>query len=408
MAKPMLVTLPCVLLLLDYWPLNRTVSRPWTKLVSEKIPLLGLAAVSSWITIQAQAQGRAVLTVTQAPIEARLGNTLIAYAGYLRNALWPARLSAFYPYPAPANFLERTLVAAAILTLVSASVLAMRRQRPYLLVGWLWYLGTLIPVIGLVQVGVQAMADRYTYIPLIGILVMVAWSARDTVAAWRIPRAAVAFVATLLLAACAAVSLSQIECWNDSIRVWQHALEATESNYMAEYLLGLAVAQKGDQEAANLMQQGRTLDAELVQRRTRREAIARYQSAVKIQSSLPELHYALGRALAAEGKPAAAEQEYLTALDQNRDYAEAYTNLGGLYQTQGRLEDAKACFTKAVEIDPGQAEGRYNLAGILMTQGKVPEAIDQLEAALQSSKITPEIRQMIQERLNQYRSKPSR
>jgi tetratricopeptide (TPR) repeat protein len=279
MAKPMLVTLPFLLLLVDVWPLGRVSGRPWSRiapLLSEKIPLFALSAAAAGATYLVQQAGGAVRSRDAFPLVLRLENALVSYIVYIAKMFWPARLAVFYPYPAEVPAWQ---AAAAALAIAAVSMLVLRsvRKRPYLAVGWLWYLVTLAPVIGLVQVGAQARADRYTYIPMIGLTIMLAWGAADLLG--RVPRAkpAVAVLAAAVCAGCAAITWLQAGYWRDSRTLFQHAVDVTNGNYLAHHNLGVALAES----PADLNQ-----------------AIAHFQAVLQIKPDYARAHTDLGSALA--------------------------------------------------------------------------------------------------------------
>ena len=258
-SKPMVITLPFVLLLLDYWPLervrgahdesDRTATLPWSRLVIEKLPLLALSAASAVITMQAQQAGGAVRTTSEVSFGSRIANAIWAYAMYLWKMIWPARLAPLYPHPGDSLAAWQVVVAAAILLAITAMAWRLRTRR-YLLVGWLWFLGTLVPVIGLVQVGDAAMADRYAYIPLIGIFVMIAFGVAD----WAKSRQYgfwPAVPAALILAALAFTTHRQIDYWQSSVDLWSHTLAVTENNFIAEDNLGGALILEDKEEEAH-------------------------------------------------------------------------------------------------------------------------------------------------------------
>jgi tetratricopeptide (TPR) repeat protein len=389
LSKPMLVTLPCVLVLLDYWPLGRTRNSSsngltkWWQLALEKLPMFALVALSSSLTVVAQHRGEAMLNVSQDPPLVRLGNGAIAYASYIQKAFWPAKLAAFYPYPQPDGFVTRAVVSVVLLLAVSLIGWMLRAKRPYLLVGWLWFLGMLVPVIGLIQVGMQASADRYTYLPLIGIFVMVAWGAADFGASYQLPISALFGLGAASLGACALGTWIQLGYWHDGVSLWQHALRVTDGNFMGEYLLGLAVAERADTEAFRLQEQGRGDEAEQTRQNGYEAASVLYQKAIRIQPMQPEPHYALGRALLQLGRQQGAKEQYLEAIKCKPNYAEAQTNLGLIYQAQGRLNAASDCFNAALKIHPDQVEGHYNLAQTLTLQKHFAEALSHYQRALE-------------------------
>ena len=258
MAKPQVITFPCVLLLWDYWPLQRLRSssaspeypaRSFSWLVREKLPLFLLVAASAVITLQAQRLGHAVRTTAEFSLASRLENALVAYVRYIQFTVWPAGLSPVYPHPENSIASWQAACAAALLALITALAL-WQKQRRYLLVGWLWFLGTLVPMIGLVQVGQQAMADRYAYLPLLGLLIMVVWGVAELIARWRIPSPYVAVVAVSVLLALAIVTYRQLGYWHTSESLWTRALAVTRNNYTAHGNLADALARQQRSEEA--------------------------------------------------------------------------------------------------------------------------------------------------------------
>jgi len=315
MTKPMLVTLPFVLLLLDYWPLRRMASRPLRALIVEKLPLFVLAALSSAVTMVVQ-RAEALSSLTALPFSRRISHAVTSYVGYLARAFWPADLAVFYPYP-PALPLGEVLAAAVLLVGVTVTVLRMARAYPYLPVGWLWYLGTLVPVIGIVQAGLHSMADRHTYVPLIGIFIIVAWGVPDLLA--RVPRrqAVLAIGACAVSAACALITWRQLGHWHDSGTLFEHALAVTTDNFVAHNNLG-----------EERMRQGRV-----------REASEHFREAVRLEPRFALAHVNLGGALFSDGRIEEAIAQHAEALRLSPDDADAHYNLGvALY----RLETSTA------------------------------------------------------------------
>ncbi len=356
MAKPMLVTLPFTLLLLDVWPLGRLPLR-----VREKLPLLALTIASSVITFVVQQQAGAVKELVELPIGRRAANALVAYVAYIGKALWPGGLAAIYPYP---ESIASWRVGAALALLAAITALAFRaRQRyPYVLVGWLWYLVTLVPVIGLIQVGSQPIADRYTYVPLIGLFIVVAWGVPDLLARWPWRFSVMRAAAVLVIAASAATARAQVRHWRNSVALWEHALAVTTANYRAEGNLGHALASEG------------RLD----------EAISHYTAAVRIHPGYAEAHNNLGLALATQGKIDEAIPHYTEAIRSMPDYFDAHGNLGAALAGRGRYADAINHFAIAVRLQPEQGRARQNLARAhydfgrtLAEQGNVEQAIQQ-------------------------------
>lgn len=446
MSKPMVVTLPFVLFLLDIWPLRQAL-RSALRL---KIPLLGLSAAGATAAYLIQRSSGAVREVVQFPLGLRVENAVVSYAIYILKMLWPARLAVFYPYPHDLPAWQIAL-SALLLAVISTVVLRERRSRPYLAVGWLWYLGTLVPVIGLIQAGAQARADRYTYLPMVGLGIMLAWGLPEVLKS----KVAVsgAIVACL---ACAVLCEAQIQYWRNSETLFRHALNVTSGNYLAHHNLGVALADEGrfpeaieqyqaalqiEPNAANvqtdygnaLARSGHIPEAIAHYQAALRalpdspithndlanafaatpgsmpEAIAEYQNALRlkpdyvearnnlaqVQSNAAEMQYSLGVDLAKSGKPEAAILYFKEALRLKPDYVDAHNNLGVVLAGAGRVEEAISHFEDALRIDPNSADAHVNL-GIALSgiPGRMPEAVRHFEAALRI-KPDPEIQQML-------------
>jgi tetratricopeptide (TPR) repeat protein len=410
--KPMLVTVPFVLLLLDYWPLGRfsfrrgAVDSPNPKssrvrgqgpvplrLVLEKVPFFVLSAISSLLTFFVQRSGGAVGSLQRLPMETRLANAIVSYAHYIQKMVWPRNLAVLYPYP---DMIAMGQVGLAGILLLGISVFVFRwaRTRPYLLVGWLWYLGTLVPVIGLVQVGTQAMADRYTYVPLIGLFIMIAWGIPDILAGWRYRKATLTVSAVLLLSIFMVVTNLQIQKWHDNIRLFTHTLKVTNRNALIHYNLGIALSvQRKDGEAMahykealwidpNYVEAYNNLGVTLADQGKTQEAISYYSQALRINPKYVEAHNNLGNVLAKQGKIEEAAVHYTEALRTKPDFAEAHYNLGTLLARQGKIEEAGAHFTQALRIKPDYAEAYNNLGNVLAQQGKIEEAATYYTQAL--------------------------
>jgi tetratricopeptide (TPR) repeat protein len=375
MAKPMLVTLPFVLLLADYWPLARlsltgrdtaVTSAPGPgislkRLVWEKAPLFGLAGIFCLVTIYAQKTVGAFWSLKTLPFTTRLANALTAYVGYIGKMFWPAHLAVAYPYPAHNSQLWPVLAAALLLAGLSFLAFWQARRRPYLLVGWLWYLGTLVPVIGLVQVGRQTMADRYTYIPYIGLFIAVVWGIAELASRWRTSRFLLPVGAGAVLSALAVCAWVQVGYWRNSIALYEHTLKVTGNNALVHVNLGVALAEQGK------------LD----------QAIAQYNEAVHLKPDFAEAHFNLGAALAAQGKLNQAIAQYTETLRLKPGLAEAHIGLGEALAAQDRLDQAAAQYTAALRLKPDLAVTRNNLGVILADQGKFAEAITQFQKAIQ-------------------------
>jgi protein O-mannosyl-transferase len=372
MAKPMIVTLPFAFWLLDIWPLRRLPSPKPRLVFLEKVPFLALSTAVAVITYVVQHGSRAVKPF---PLELRVENALVSYAAYIGKTFWPLDLAVFYPYPPGISLWEPALAALALLC-VSVLVVRAFRTRPYLAVGWFWYLGTLLPVIGLIQVGAQARADRYTYIPMIGLSIMIAWSAADVVSRWPRSKPVVTALAAAACVCCAVLAFSQIQYWRSSETLFAHALEVTHGNYVAHHNYGLAISD----------QPGRLP-----------EAIVHYQEALRIQPQSVEARTDLGSALAQSGHLEQAIAEYKTALQIAPDCTICRSNLdmarrqlaGELFDQgvalakSGRTPEAIDRFEAALRLDPADAEAHNDLGVALATLGRTAQAIQEFKAALQ-------------------------
>ena len=446
MSKPMVVTLPLVLFLLDRWPLRR----PLRSALPVKIAMLVLSAAAATAAYLVQRGSGAVREVGQFPLGLRLENAVVSYAVYIGKMSWPARLAVFYPYP---HRLPPWQIALAALLLAGISTVVFREQRsrPYLAVGWLWYLGTLVPVIGLIQVGAQARADRYMYLPMVGLSIMLAWGLPEVLKS----RIAISGAVAACLA-CVVVCEAQIQYWRNSETLFRHALDVTSGNSLAHHNLGVALAAEGrfpeairqyqaaleiQPDAANvqtdygnaLAKSGHIAEAIAHYRAALGvlpdspithndlgnalaaipgsvpEAIAEYQTALRlkpdyeearnnlaqVQSNAAGMQYNQGVELARSRKPDSAIPYFEEALRLKPDYVDAHNNLGVVLAGAGRVEEAIAHFEAALRIDPNSADAHVNL-GIALSgiPGRKPEAIRHLEAALRI-RPDPEIRQML-------------
>jgi Flp pilus assembly protein TadD len=444
MSKPMLVTLPFVLLLLDVWPLGRVsfageqigdkggavrTARVQTALAlaREKIPLFVLAACSSVVTVLAQSRGGAVRPLELLPIGVRVATALTSYVMYLVKAVWPSRLAVFYPLDRSIHFWQ---VGGALAVLVAITWLAIgaRRRQPYLLVGWLWYLGTLVPVIGFVQVGMQSMADRYTYVPLIGVFVMGVWGISDAVARWAGRRVALPAAAAVIVIACTVATRAQVTLWQDARTLWTHALAVTGDNELAHVAvgtllgaegryaeavphfreairiapdsatahrdLGLALISMGRLDEAvehlsmavryqpSFVQAQHELGAALAGLGRYGEAIPHYLEALRLDPSQPATHWALGVALMTFGRADEAIAHYQEALRLRPDFAKAHNDLGFALMAEGKNEEAKSHFAEALRLEPDLTEAHDNLGFALAAEGRLAEAIPHLAEAV--------------------------
>jgi tetratricopeptide (TPR) repeat protein len=400
MCKPMLVTLPCVLLLLDFWPLNRwRAGSPGVarRLLIEKIPFFAASAAASAVTVFAQSRGGAVASVADYPWSVRLANALIAYGQYLGKCFVPIKLAVFYPYFAEQPAPGRIALAGFAVAGVTFVALAFLRRRPYLLVGWLWFLGTLVPVIGLIQAGGQSMADRYTYVPLIGIFIMATWGLADAIPPGPRRSRALALAGAGVLAGCAILTSRQLSYWRDGLRLFRHALAVTSDNWVAHANLYATLAKAGAPEAATEFQEMMRILAGFAETYDQKgialertpghslEAIRQFQTAVQILPVLPEPHYNLGTALARlPGRRPEAIAEFRTAIRLKPDFAAAHFNLGtALAATPEGRSDAIAEFEAAVRLEPGNALAHFQL-GLLLSEkpGRLGEALREYQTAI--------------------------
>jgi protein O-mannosyl-transferase len=404
-SKPMVVTLPCVLLLLDFWPLHRVhgwggpnpetafpvPQASFSRLVLEKLPLFAFSAAVCAVTIFAQRSGGSMRLVL--PLGVRLENAIYAYAMYVGKGFWPAWLAVFYPHPGATLAGWQVALASLFVLSVSALVWWQRAVRPYLIVGWLWFLGTLVPVIGLVQVGEQAIADRYAYIPLIGIFVMVVWGAADLADIWQLSFGTRAKAAAIALGILILFTCDQLRYWRSAVDLWSHSVDVTRNNFFGEQNLGAALL------ASDRYQ----------------EALPHFQKAVELKPSEPGGHLNLAAIFTLTDRPKDAILQYETAIPLVSDphmRLQAYLTLGRLYSNLGEYSEARASYEEALRIDPQQSdardelakvelsdairnvaespsgEGYLHLGQIFQQQGRVPEAQAAYERAL---KLNPKL-----------------
>jgi len=405
MSKPMLVTLPFVMLLLDYWPLNRFAAaasqasgspaqrHPFLRLVREKIPLFALVAISSAITFWVQQQSGALKPLDTMPLDVRIANALLSYVAYIGKMFWPADLAVLYPYPTAFTWWK---VAGAFILLTAISGFAVRnaKRRPYVAVGWFWYLGTLVPVIGLVQVGIQAMADRYAYIPLIGLYVIMAWSASELTL--KFPRAKIVLTtatATVLLLLTAA-TVKQVRYWQNTVTLFEHTLAVTTHNWLPHFNLAFVLDRQGRAEAAAWhyrevlrIKPGHdsahnNLGLALEKLGQTEEAIRHYSAALQINPDFEKAHNNLGLALEKLGRTEEAAAHFRDALRLKPDYENAHNNLGLALEKLGRTKEAIAHFREALRIKPDYEQGHYNLANTLQRMGLLDEAVAHYQEAV--------------------------
>src|SRR6185369_4465839 len=391
MAKPMLVTLPVVMLLMDYWPLDRFRggaqgegrSRlsgrglPLVVLVKEKIPFFACALLSSVATIIAQHSGGAVKSFDEIPFAIRIQNALISYVRYIGKTLWPHDLAILYPIPHSFH-LWQVFSSLLVLIIISAATVLSRHRRPYLAVGWFWFIVTLVPVIGLIQVGIQSMADRYTYIPLTGLFIMAAWGVPDLVRDLQYRKGILAFLAGAVIIAAASLSWRQLGYWQNSISLYRHTLQVTTGNHLIHYNLGTALANRGDLDAAipefrealrfnpNDSITHNNLGLALANKGDVDAAINEYREALRLTPNFSDSHNNLGIALANKGSMDLAIQEFREALRIKPDYSDAHNNLGIVLARTGSLDAASREYQEALRLTPNFSEAANNLGRALV------------------------------------------
>ena len=388
MSKPMVVTLPAVLLLLDYWPLKRFdlaafVARPRlaVRLLLEKLPFVLAALLTGLITLRAANRVGSLPSVAHCPIPDRLANATLSYAGYFRQVFWPGNLAVYYPLPA--TFSVWSVAGAALLLLgISVTAFCLARRRPYVVVGWLWYLVTLLPVIGLIQLAGYSHADRYTYVSLIGVFVLLVWGVHDLSQRWRYGVLAMSVAGSAAIVLCLGLTQQQLGHWKNSVSLWTHTLACTSGNSEAHYYLGVAWSKQGKWK----------------------EAMPQFERVLQLKPDDAEAHHNLGIALAAQGKLDEAIAHYAQALQLKPDYAEAHSDLAVALAAQEKWQEAIAQFERALQLKPDYADAAGNLAWLLatcrearfrnpaealrraqrareLTQSRVPEVLDTLAAA---------------------------
>ncbi|MHC4258833.1 MAG: tetratricopeptide repeat protein [Planctomycetota bacterium] len=383
MAKPMLVTLPFLLLLLDYWPLNRFGVREPLKIsgkstdaahrgasvqqiMIEKIPFFVLSAVSCVITFLTQKAGGVIVDIKSIPLMERVGNALFSYAAYMGKMLWPRNLAVFYPFTAVRGIPFRQFVLCALLLVgVSCVVLRFGRSRKYLLVGWFWFVGTLIPVIGLVRFTGSSYADRFTYIPYIGLFIMIAWGVAGFVSRWAYRKVVLGVSMVIVLTVMGIRAHRQVGFWNNSVMLFSHALEVSPYNCLAWYNLGTAYDDLG----------------------RHREAIEAYEQAIRIKPDHVDAFYNLGNACSNLGRYQEAIEAFEQAIRIKPDFAHAHSNLGTAYGNLGRYKEAIEALEQAIRIKPDHVDAFYNLGNVYGNLGRFQAAI---EAFAQATRIKPD------------------
>jgi Tfp pilus assembly protein PilF len=368
LSKQTLVTMPCLLLLLDYWPLGRmslneppaSRRRQISKLLIEKLPFLAVSAGFSIVAVFAQRSGHGLKTFAAMPLAVRCENAIVVYAGYLAKSFVPRDLVVYYPHPG-GQFAWTTIAGAgALLLAISAAALVGIRRYPFLFVGWAWYLGTLVPMIGLVQVGGQQMADRYMYFPIIGLFVALVWLICELVPAGAVHSRLLPTAALAGLAALASLTFVQVGYWRDDLALFGHAIESGPDNSFSRNKLGTALVQRGKLP----------------------EAIEQFEQAIRLNPHAIDPRYNLGLVYQNTGRSQAAADLYRAVLADNEDHTDAHNNLGAILLDRGQFEEAKRHFARAAEIDPTRVEAFINLGAVSLRNGQYAEAIAANERAL--------------------------
>ena len=409
MAKPMLVTLPFVLLLLDFWPLKRfhykdncllqseKVTHYDTKriyrLTLEKFPLVIPVVISCVLTFFAQKSGGAVIVLEKLSMKNRIANALVSYVDYVFKMFWPNKLAVFYPHPG--NTLHEWQILGAALLITCACFLAIwtARKYPYIVIGLFWYLGTLVPVIGLVQVGEQAMADRYTYIPLIGLFIIVAWGISDLFRKWHIRKIYLSVIAMMILSVLTARTYSQIRYWKNGVTLFEHAIKVTENNFKAHNNLATALGQTDldraifhYKEAVRIHPQYVTalgnLGLAFFNKGNYDEAVSYFTKAVKINPKKIDMRMDLANIFFLQGKHEKAISQYREILKTDSKNANAHFNLALMLSDQKKFDQAELHYKEALKINPNHETAHYNLGNIELKQGKLKEAFTHFAEAI--------------------------
>lgn len=370
MAKPMLVTLPFVLLLLDYWPLGRFQwgrqfghqRRLAWRLILEKVPLFILTVASSIVTYVIQQSEGAMELGKSYPLNIRISNSAVSYIAYIGKLIYPSRLAVLYPYPGDSLPLWQPIVSLLVLAVVSLVVIYAARRRGYLAVGWFWFLGTLVPVIGLVQVGAQAMADRYSYLPSIGIFIMVAWGAAEMAARWRYRETILGIGAGMVLTALLICTLLQVRYWRTGTTLYEHTVSVTENNYIIHSNYGTLLRDEGREN----------------------EALKHLGIALQINPRYYYAHYGIGTVLLRQEKYAEAIECFNKALRFKPDYYRAYSDMGGAFIKQGKTDRAIESWKKALSIKSDYHHANYNMGVAMTEQGKYEDAINYFNTAVRA------------------------
>jgi tetratricopeptide (TPR) repeat protein len=352
MSKPMLVTWPFVMLLLDYWPLERFKRNSGWRLVAEKIPFFALAALASVVTLVVQKRGGSLALSESLPFDARAENTLVSYCRHLGKMFWPTDLAVLYPHPGYWP-IEKVLLAGGLLLGISVLLLVNRQRYPFLLMGWLWFCGMLVPVIGLVQTGSQAMADRHSYIPSLGVLILAIWGACEVTRRRRYQVVALSVAGCAAVVLCFGLTRQQLGYWKDSESLFRHALKVTENNYLAHLNLGTALGMKGQID----------------------EAISQFQETIRLKPDYADAHFNLGATLGMKGQVDEAVKQFQEAIRLNPDHAKAHYYLGITFDRKGQIDEAISQYQETIRLKPGDADTHFNLGNALLQKEQTGGAI---------------------------------
>jgi protein O-mannosyl-transferase len=348
------------LLLLDYWPMGRLTSwKIFPRLIFEKIPLFILAAIVGIVTFLSSFHGDVTISIDKLPLTDRLANAVVSYAKYLGKMFWPENLAVFYPYPKEFGLFQ-IIGAVLLLSVLSCLAIFSARKYRYVLMGWLWYLGTLVPVIGLIQVGKQAMADRYAYISMIGLSIIIAWGIPDLLRGWQQRRIVFAITSGAVILGLMICTVLQVQRWQNGVTLFEHALRVTEMNSRAHYNLGISLTDLGKYD----------------------EAIYHFSYAIRLEPEYAALYSHMGVALAGQGKTEEAIAYYNEALRRKRDDETTHNNLGVALAGKGMLDEAILHFQEALRLRPDYVYASRNMGGALAGLGKTEEAIGYYERAL--------------------------
>ena len=403
MSKPMIVTLPFVLLLLDFWPLKRFSEARPTRLILEKVPLFILLIGSCVATFIAQRSGGAIRSSEFSSLYFRIANALVSYFDYLRNMLWPSGLSVFYPHPGNALPIWKPLACTIVLVVVTIWVVKEIRRAPYLAVGWFWYLGTLVPVIGIVQVGEQAMADRYTYVPLIGIFIAIAWSLPEQIKTGK--EKLLPILSGIVISLLIALTWIQVSHWKNSITLFEHAINVTDTKYLGvatiHAFLGDAYHREGELDVA-ISEFKKSLDldpsnlyslnnlaATLAEQGNLKEGLSYAQKLSRLQPDYTPGLITIGNILEETGKLDQAQIYYEQVLKRDSDSFENYLNLANILYRKGDLEGAIPHYKKVIILNPNLLEAHYNLGNIFGQLGQPIDAKKEFEQAIRCDEKQP-------------------